>query len=730
MELMAPAGDFQAAYHAFEHGADAVYLGLSDYSARKSATNFSLEELRRIKQYSEDHDKAVYVALNTIIREEEFPDLTYILHRLVLLRIDGIIVQDLGVAHMIHTAFPSLSLHSSTQLAVHNTSGVEYLRSIGFNRVVLARELTLEEIRTIREECPDIELKVFIHGALCYGFSGLCLASGTILGRSGNRGACGQICRTWSKLIRDEDGDLPPDGPYGFFFSMKDLSLEEQVLRLEDIGIDALKIEGRMKSPEYAAYTAQMYRDILDRRVHDPAPARLAFSRAAATGWTTGFERPDTSGRDDCLITSSYPGHIGIPAGTILKTAGNSVLIAAAAPLAVHDGLQITRPDPEHPGLQRAEAFSISHMTDTRKNRITEVHTGDTAWIRTPSPCSLHDTILKISGHDQQLPTINPRSIRPYRFPITAAITLSDTVLKFETTIPEFGWSYTRTEPLTIEPARTKKKLLPILEKIFASPGEESTTAADSITLRNLTGFPDDEIFIPPKELKEIRRSVYADIEQHLDAHIRQRTETLNETPSQSAMDRIPHIPLPRRSAVSAEGSCIDGIWFLPLSPVQFDERSYFRAIEEHICRIREKQHDAQIVIGINNVGHIPWFRRQTGLLCYIDIYLYCANHHTTQFLARELPGCIGFYYWLEDDISLKQLQEIDWGLPAALVDSDHHPPLFISRSCFRHDSLHMECATCKDRRHTYTLEQQSRRYRVEVRDCMSYVYLDDQNIP
>ncbi|MDA3835704.1 MAG: U32 family peptidase, partial [Spirochaetales bacterium] len=197
MELMAPAGSFQSAVQAFEHGADAVYAGLQQFSARNAAVNFSFDELRRVKEYAHRRGKFLYIALNTVILDEELEKVLYALHQLTLLQTDGVIVQDLGLAHIIRKYFPSLPLHSSTQLAVHNESGVRYLQSIGFSRIVLARELTLNEIIKIRKSCPNVELKVFIHGALCYSVSGMCLASGALLGRSANRGLCGQICRTW-----------------------------------------------------------------------------------------------------------------------------------------------------------------------------------------------------------------------------------------------------------------------------------------------------------------------------------------------------------------------------------------------------------------------------------------------------------------------------------------------------------------------------------------------------
>ena len=203
-ELALPAGSLQCALYAFKGGADAVYFGLKSFSARKGAVNFSFEDVRKLKALCSDggqyEGKKFYVTLNTLASDVQLKEVILLLRQLDYLRPDGLIVQDLGIAKIIREHFPNLALHGSTQLAVHTIDGVKELQRLGFSRVVLSRELSFDEIKAIREACPDIELKVFIHGALCYGFSGLCMASQFITGdreRSANRGGCSQICRTW-----------------------------------------------------------------------------------------------------------------------------------------------------------------------------------------------------------------------------------------------------------------------------------------------------------------------------------------------------------------------------------------------------------------------------------------------------------------------------------------------------------------------------------------------------
>ncbi len=223
IELTLPAGSFASALQAFKHGADAVYLGLTSFSARQGAQNFTLDEVAKLKTLSVELQKKIYITINTLLDDDEIEKTIPLLRSLELLQVDGIIVQDIGLASIIHEKFPTIPLHASTQLAVHSVKGVEALVRLGFLRVVLARELTLDEIAHIRISCPDVSLKVFIHGAMCYGFSGLCMASTTLTDRSANKGECAQICRSW--FTSESERDITQ----GYFFSMKDLATPKRV---------------------------------------------------------------------------------------------------------------------------------------------------------------------------------------------------------------------------------------------------------------------------------------------------------------------------------------------------------------------------------------------------------------------------------------------------------------------------------------------------------------------
>ena len=235
-ELLAPAGAFETARAAFHAGADAVYAGLDAFSARAEAVNFSPDDMRALLALARRDGKRVYITFNTLIDDAQLPAAAAALDLLDELRPDGLIVQDLGIARLVRRHFPRLALHASTQLVAHNLEGVLALKELGFTRVVLARELPLEDIRTICRR-SGVEIEVFVHGALCYSISGLCLFSALEKGRSGNRGRCAYCCRL---------GYREPDGTRTLPFSMKDLRLDDRLAELKEAGVASLKIEGRL----------------------------------------------------------------------------------------------------------------------------------------------------------------------------------------------------------------------------------------------------------------------------------------------------------------------------------------------------------------------------------------------------------------------------------------------------------------------------------------------------
>ena len=342
LELLAPAGSFETALAAFEYGADAVYLGLDSFSARASAVNFSPAELADLLAVSRAKGRKVYVTFNTLLTDSELPEAVEKLAILEELAPDALIVQDLGVARLIRAHFPSLVLHASTQLVAHNLEGVLALKELGFKRVVLARELPIADIRSITQRC-GCEIEVFVHGALCYSLSGLCLFSAMEKRRSGNRGRCAYCCRL---AYTDAEGrrSLP--------FSMKDLRLDDRLDALREAGVSSLKIEGRMKSALYVATVVKRYRELLDGGVSQTTREDLetVFSRATTHLYADGWRQ-----KPEDIIDPVNLGHQGTPVGIAKRITkdrdGRTWLrIHTSRALEKHDGLQFIVAGPDSVG--------------------------------------------------------------------------------------------------------------------------------------------------------------------------------------------------------------------------------------------------------------------------------------------------------------------------------------------------------------------------------------------
>lgn len=306
VELLAPAGNPEAFYGAIHAGADAVYLAGDQYGARAYADNFSAEELIACLHYAHLFHRKIYLTVNTLVRQKELEALPAFLHPLVEEGLDGVIVQDLGVLKLIRETFPKLPLHASTQMSVTGTYGAALLKEMGVVRIVPARELSLEEIRRLKSQ-SGLEIECFIHGAMCYSYSGQCLFSSMLGGRSGNRGRCAQPCRLPYAILdgREKTKECYP-------LSLKDMCTIEALPKLIGAGIDSFKIEGRMKSAEYAAGVTAFYRKQIDLYYENgkenlPAKelsdlSRLYLRSQKGTGYY--FER---NGRD--MITLQSPAY-------------------------------------------------------------------------------------------------------------------------------------------------------------------------------------------------------------------------------------------------------------------------------------------------------------------------------------------------------------------------------------------------------------------------------------
>ena len=350
-ELLAPAGDRECAIAAVENGADAIYFGLSgSHNARARATNFSLEELPELMVLLHRRGVRGYLTLNTLVFPGELESLERIARTAVGAGIDAVLVQDLGVVRLLGELCPELPLHASTQMTLSSAECLREAASLGIRRVVLPRELSIDEIAAIRRQ-TDIELEVFVHGALCISFSGQCLASLSMGGRSANRGQCAQACRMPYRLLGDE---LSEASPPAYHLSPHDLAAGELLPRLVAAGVAALKIEGRLKSAEYVACVTGHYRKALDA-VLAGRPGRftreqieemeLVFSRGFCHGWLEGemFTGDSESGEPglNCLVPGTGSANQGLFLGRVLDTSKDRIRVELAAPIQRGDGIAL-----------------------------------------------------------------------------------------------------------------------------------------------------------------------------------------------------------------------------------------------------------------------------------------------------------------------------------------------------------------------------------------------------
>ena len=383
-ELLAPAGGMEALVAAVENGADAVYLGARAFSARGYASNFSDKELEEAIDYAHLRGVKVYVTVNTLLKEGEVENALKLLSCLREMGADAVIVQDLGLISLAGKYLPDLPLHASTQMTLHNSEGVEFVKKLGIERVVLSRESSLEEIKRIKEK-TGTEIEVFIHGALCISYSGQCLLSSLIGGRSGNRGYCAQPCRKKYRLYC-EGKQIKTSGNY--LLSPKDLNTTSGLGALIEAGIESFKIEGRMKRPEYVAGVVRIYRRLIDRYIENPSGYSVSeeeqetLTQLFNRGFTQGyfFENPRWE-----LMSRENPHNRGIPAGTVVgyDRLSNRIRVKLSRSLRLGDGIMVenaeTRPEDKGKIISsmytgKGPVYSAGKGDISRNSHLTQEH--------------------------------------------------------------------------------------------------------------------------------------------------------------------------------------------------------------------------------------------------------------------------------------------------------------------------------------------------------------------
>jgi U32 family peptidase len=427
-ELLAPAGDWECARAAVENGADGIYFGLERFNARMRAHNFTLTDLPELMAFLHRRGVKAYVTFNTLVFVEELAEAEVFLRAIIGAGVDAAIVQDVGMARLIRAMSPDFPMHASTQMTVTSVAGLAFARQVGCDRVILARECSLRDLEQMRQEmaaaaapghAPERwpELEIFVHGALCVAYSGQCLTSEALGGRSANRGECAQACRMPFELICD--GQVVPLGERRYLLSPQDLAAVELLPDIVRLGVGSIKIEGRLKSPEYVANITRLYRQALDglgaaRPVGGPAqpstsPApvhsgqgsgqaryemEMAFSRGLYTGWLRGINNQQ-------LVHARFGKKRGVFLGQVSRVQPDRVWLRLEAPVKPGDGVVFDagRPDQEEQG---GRVYEVRRPHGAGPVRTTKPAP------RQPAPMTLGEVALTFGRGDLDFGRIHP----------------------------------------------------------------------------------------------------------------------------------------------------------------------------------------------------------------------------------------------------------------------------------------------------------------------------------
>ncbi|MDA3799930.1 MAG: U32 family peptidase [Kiritimatiellae bacterium] len=478
-ELLAPAGTIEAGITALNYGADAVYTGLSRFNARERGKNLSIKDVSKLIEYAHGKNKKVYITLNTLIKESELEDVADLLAQLAVIRPDAVIVQDIGVARLVREYFPVIPIHGSTQMGIHNSAGIEFAKSLGISRVILERQVTFEEIRHMQSK-SDMELEMFIHGALCCSRSGACLFSSWHGGWSGNRGKCKQPCR---RRYFAEQGN-------GFFFSPGDLSSIDQIKELKKMGLSSLKIEGRLRKFDYVKAVVSAYRMALDAEDGDHAKleeAKNTLKGAIGRKWLPPFS---TEKQFSNTIQNKTIGASGQQCGIVLETMPGRFLMETSKRIFIYDTIRV-----QPKSGDEGPAITITKMQPGGESR----KSSNTMWIYCDKRVEKGSIVFK-TGHagGGMEDAVNelPEATTKIDFHINVSL---DGIEITTPMVPEFKWE------VAANIMEAEKRPLDA-DKLIEQFSKSNSTKFSS---GNITTTIVGNLFVPAGELKNQRRDFW-----------------------------------------------------------------------------------------------------------------------------------------------------------------------------------------------------------------------------
>lgn len=663
-ELLAPAGNMEALKAAVANGADAVYLGMTKFGARAYSNNFDEEALAEAVAYAHLRDVKVYVTVNTIVFEDELPQVYAQLDYLNQIGVDGVIVQDLAVLEYVASHFEDMEAHCSTQMGLSDLEGAQLAKELGAKRVVLAREVPVDEVKRIRREA-DIPVEIFVHGALCISYSGNCIMSGMTGNRSGNRGRCIGSCR---KLYAIQDLTTGEVLGENYILSAKDLSTIDYVDQLD--GIDSLKIEGRMKEPVYVANVVSRYRKALDgaATTEDVDKLSRTFNRTFTKGYLFGEDRYD-------ITNVARPNHHGYRIGVVAGMKRGMYRIELDEPLAQNDVIRIQHGD-EDVNLAVAKLYDA----DGRFINGSE----DVCFIKVKEKLSAGDAIFKMKdvAYERQLESMLEGEYR--RFPLNMDVyAYPGAPLSIDAKCGDLAFTYEGEEPLSEAKSKpaTKESVIKQLAKLN-----------DTVFKLGEVSYEDNGAFLPVSVLNEARRSI---VEAMGRLKVNAKPRRMLESQAKKPLSFVPQKPHLTAAVVTEEqyqaclaaGISAEDVYFenvVPRNGATYEDR------------------EGELLVG--GMGGIQRYRETNPFVT--DYSLNVVNASTVAQLHKLGAKRVTLSYEINQD-QLRDLlasyQEQNGGAPALEMIVYGHAPLLVTKYCPLKKMD--QCGRCQT--HRYQIEEE-----------------------
>lgn len=683
IELLAPAGSWEAFQAAIHNGADAIYMAGPRFGARAFAKNFDMIALKEAVDYAHLYGVRVYITVNTLIYDDEFAAIITYVDDLVELGVDALIIQDLGLLQEVKHRYPSLELHASTQMHIHNENGFQYLHDMGIKRAVVARECTIEEIREFSK--IGIDLEVFVQGALCIAYSGQCLMSSYLKGRSGNRGECAQHCRMVYSL-KEDDKVIAKEQ---YLLSPKDLYAIEHVKELIEAGIHSFKLEGRMKRPEYVAQVVKMYRKAIDyyfmnQVYHELKTDELQLRKIFNRDFTKGhlFKAKGTS-----LMNYYRPNHVGVPIGKVTKVTKDKIQVLLSADLSQGDGVRILQ--------KNDEGFTVAWLYKDGL-LVNKAFANDVIELDKKSYIEVGATLVKTSDvvlmkELEQAYASEPRKVDVSLYAYfaigeVAYLSLSDGERSVEV---YSDWVVEASEKHPMSEEKIKEQLM----KFGSSP----------FVVKDLQVDLADHVFLSIKLVNELRRSA---IEKLMNARIQrakhERMATPIEYPTMKQTQKIMVVIDRKEQYEALKDQKVDG--FIVSDIVLYEDLKTDERVLYQTPRVMRKAYPQN---GVNVISEVGGLTTQATIS---DYSMNVVNYHSIEFLANANIQCIVYSKECSMDEMITSQQNYFKKYhvyPNTGFYVYDYPELMVMEYCpvnaLKKDDDKVACTLCKQNHH-YTL--------------------------